>query len=501
MRWGGRTRVHATSAARSSSGPFSRRLARSFAMVAIVATAACILLLLFLVRVANSVHQMQRDEVSIRTALRVAMAVREQYIHAAHTLIIGDASHLDHYAEWVLEVQDGARGLRARIPEHERWRIDRIEQISRDVDALFRTEGLPATLAHDKPRMLTVHAVLEEKISIASADADWLTQVAEGRMSGEHVSTTRTTYAGVLVAGLGIVLLAGLSILSTRKLRAAVLRPLRSLVEAATRIGAGDLSARVGESSDGELGLVGRAFDQMAEQLSEHQRRLITVERMAAIGQLAAGVAHEINNPIGVIRGYLRTMIPEAERDELRRELRILDEEAAACQRIADDLVAYARAPEISRTDVDIGELLSETAERFQASGESLKSPIRVEAEGARLSVDPVRLRQVVQNLLKNAIQAGPKGSPVEVYGHARTSGYFIRVLDRGVGVPSEMLTRIFEPFQSGRINGTGLGLAVCAGILRAHGGHISARARDGGGSEFVVELPHSGREASALHA
>jgi two-component system NtrC family sensor kinase len=488
--------AHDPSVTGVSSGPFSRRLGRSFARVVVVATAACALLLLFLLRVANSVHQMQRDEVAIRTALGVATAIREQYIHAAHTLIIGDKSHLDHYLEWVRKVEDGASELRPRIPDDEQWRVDRIEQISRDMDAVFEEDGVPATLAHDKPRLLKAHATLEEKVAIASADADWLTQVVEGRMSGEHVSTTRTTYAGVVVAGVGIVLLAGLSIVSTRRLRAAVLRPLSSLVEAATRIGAGDLSARVSVSSEGELGLVGRAFDQMAEQLSEHQRRLITIERMAAIGQLAAGVAHEINNPIGVIRGYLRTMIPEAERDELRRELRILDEEAAACQRIADDLVAYARSPELTRAEIDIGDLLSETAERFQASGESHGSPVRVEAEGALVSVDPVRLRQVVQNLLRNAIQAAPKGSPVDVYGHVRTGGYCIRVLDRGVGIPEEMLTRIFEPFQSGRVNGTGLGLAVCTGILRAHGGRISARGREGGGSEFVVDLPTQGESA-----
>ena len=76
-----------------------------------------------------------------------------------------------------------------------------------------------------------------------------------------------------------------------------------------------------------------------------------------------------------------------------------------------------------------------------------------------------------------------------------------MRVLDRGAGIPNDMLTRIFEPFQSGRVNGTGLGLAVCTGILRAHGGQISARAREGGGSEFIVELPRPEGNGSKGHA
>ena len=87
-------------------------------------------------------------------------------------------------------------------------------------------------------------------------------------------------------------------------------------------------------------------------------------------------------------------------------------------------------------------------------------------------------------------MQAAPSGSLIEVCGEASTRGYTIRVLDRGHGVPADLRSRIFEPFVSGRPNGTGLGLAVCNGILRAHGGSIEAHDREGGGSEFVVQLP-----------
>ncbi len=481
-------------------GALGRQLGRSFARVVLVAATASGLLLFLLMRVASSVHQMQLDEGAIRTGLGLATAVREQYIHAAHTFIVGDRSHLDHYQEWVGTVQGRARELRDRVPEQERWRLDRIEAISREMDRIFVQRVVPAVLAQDRSQIMEVHHELEERVTVAANDADLVAQAVEARMSQAHHDATEVTRLAASVAVAGILLLAVLSILSTRNLRNAVLRPLHALAEAVTRIGAGDFTARVSVVAEGELGMVARALDRMAGQLADHQRRLVTSERMAAIGQLAAGVAHEINNPIGVIRGYLRTMIPEAERDELRRELLILDEEAAACQRIADDLIAYARAPEITRAELDMGGLLESTVERFEASGESKGSKVLVQAERAIVSADAVRLRQVLQNLLRNAVQATSAGSTIEVYGEASAGAYTVRVLDRGTGVPEELRARIFEPFLSGRANGTGLGLAVCSGILRAHGGDICARARDGGGSEFVVALPRHDPVAAGDH-
>jgi two-component system, NtrC family, sensor kinase len=457
-----------------------------------VATVVCGLLLFFLTRVAAAVWQMQRGESAIRQGLDLAMAVREQYIHAAHTMIVGDSSHLEHYQAWVQKVHDGASVLRALVPAEQQWRVDRIQDASRAADRLFQDEIVPAVLAGDTARVRAIHQELDERAAVAATDADQVARAVEARMSHAHVDTTRVTYIAGSVALLGILLLAGLAVLSTRNLRAAVLRPLDALADAARRIGRGDFQAKVATLAEGELGLVAKAFDRMAEELLEGQRRLVANERMAAIGQLAAGVAHEINNPIAVIRGYLRTMIPEADRDDLKKELRILDDEAAACQRIADDLVTYARSPEISKTDVDMADLLRQTGERFETSGESKGFRVQIDADRSMLHVDPVRMRQVVQNLLRNSVQASGKGSLVEVRGQVSGESYVIRVLDRGTGIPPELRPHIFEPFMSGRANGTGLGLAVCDGIARAHRGTIEARSRNEGGTEFVVTLPRS---------
>jgi signal transduction histidine kinase len=183
-------------------------------------------------------------------------------------------------------------------------------------------------------------------------------------------------------------------------------------------------------------------------------------------------------------------MLPEAPNENLREELRILDEEAAACQRIADDLLTYARMPELRKELLPTDQLLEETANRFSST--SQRVPVRVDAEPATLQVDPVRLRQVINNLARNAVEAGSPEVAIEGR-RVGTSDYMIRVLDRGPGIGEEAKSRIFEPFFSTRRGGTGLGLAVCSGIVRAHAGSIIAQEREGGGTEIAVTLPTQG--------
>ena len=152
------------------------------------------------------------------------------------------------------------------------------------------------------------------------------------------------------------------------RLRGAVIKPLDRLADAARRFGSGDSRARVGNVGEGEFRALSEAFDAMAEELEAREKRLVESERLAAIGQLAAGVAHEINNPIGIIRGYLKTMGPETPPETLREELQILDEEAAACQSIAEDLVTFARAPDLRRDSFALDTLLADTLRRFRGN-------------------------------------------------------------------------------------------------------------------------------------
>jgi two-component system NtrC family sensor kinase len=242
-----------------------------------------------------------------------------------------------------------------------------------------------------------------------------------------------------------------------------------------------------------ELAMVGVAVNSMLDALIAAEVELVAAERLAAVGRVAAGVAHEINNPIAVIRGYVKTIQSEVTDPALLGELAILDEEAFACQRIAQDLLVYARSPSVDPTPTEASGLLREAASRSEV--ETARADgcpmVHVEAERAVLSVDPVRLRQVVVNLIQNARDSAAD-SPVEVHGARDGDGYRIEVLDRGPGIAKEARERLFEPFFTTRSNGTGLGLAVCFGLVTAHGGSISVEARPGGGSRFIVMLPGS---------
>jgi signal transduction histidine kinase len=294
-----------------------------------------------------------------------------------------------------------------------------------------------------------------------------------------------------------VLLVLALSVGYTIRIRQAVLKPLAVIADSARRFGGGDFSVRVGAIGEGELRAVAEAFDRMVEELQAHERRALETERMAAIGQLAAGIAHEINNPIGIIRGYLKTMSADSPRGQLSEELRILDEEAAACQRIADDLLAYARPPELQASATWMDELIVEVARRVEETDQPHRHHLTVRTQRYEIVVDAGRLRQVLLNLLRNAAHVSPFEASIEIEGRLDGDSYEISVADRGPGVDPQSRTRIFEPFFSKRAGGVGLGLAVCQGIVRAHGGTIAVDDREGGGATFRVRIPivRKGRE------
>lgn len=468
----------------------ARLLALGFGTVSVVAVAMCAVLLVIINDVSQLVSGMRHDEHAIRQGLELATAVREQSMHIAHSLIEADDSHVAHYDEWRAQVRSRSEQLAAFLPSAEQGRLKIIAETTARMHDRFVGVALPAARRGDSGETRRLHREIEALGQAAAEQADALALAVESKMSHAHVLATDSTRLGMLTGGLCVWLIVALSIGFTVRLRAAVLKPLVLLTDAAQRFGRGDFDLRVGHVGQGELGALGRAFDRMTEELARREARLLQSERMAAIGQLAAGVAHELNNPIGIIRGFLKTMSPDSDSATLRAELAILDEEAAHCQRIAEDLLSYARTDVIAADRIQMRTFLEETARRFRESQVASGKSLVVDVEEAPLAGDSARIRQVVLNLLTNASQASPPEAVVTLRGRREANHYRIEVEDHGPGVADGDRQRIFEPFFSKRRGGSGLGLSVALGIVQAHGGRIEVVDAANGGALFRVSLP-----------
>lgn len=466
----------------------ARQLSLGFGSVSALAIAMCGLLISVVYEVAGHVEAMRHDESSIRQGMELASAVRGLSERTAHALIARDSEMPPEYARLRDRVRARIQTLAARLPAEERPHLQKLAQATQRMDNLMTDAMLPATARSDDGAAREAFQQIEGLARDAERHADALAAATTSQMAHAHDHATSSTRLGLLGGGLFALLIVALSVTFTVRLRAVVLQPLKQLTDAALRYGRGDFAFRMHDVGKGELAAVGDAFSRMADELARREARLVHSERMAAIGQLAAGIAHELNNPIGIIRGYLKTMSPEEDAQTLGEELAILDEEATHCQRLAADLLSYARAEELSLEALAMDTFLAEASRRYGVSPAAVA--VRVDAVSATLEVDGARLRQVILNLLNNAAQVSPEGTQVQVVGRVDGADYRIDVVDHGPGVPLEERQRIFEPFYSKRRGGSGLGLAVCEGIVRAHQGSIEVDDAPHGGALFRIRLP-----------
>jgi len=244
-------------------------------------------------------------------------------------------------------------------------------------------------------------------------------------------------------------------------------------------------------------GVMALVFDDLTDK-RRLQEQLIQSEKMSAIGQLLAGVAHDLNNPLASVVGFSDYLnetgaVPEA----LREPLAVIQQEAERAANIVKNLLNFARRQEGERIVTGIRPILNRTLAllRSQLMAHRIETAMVVEPDLPEVEVDPNQLQQVFVNLLNNATQAiaatGEAGH-ITITARHWLDGLAVLVSDDGPGISPEVRARIFEPFFTTKAegHGTGLGLSICQGILREHGGRITAEAAPGRGTTFSVELP-----------
>ena len=245
----------------------------------------------------------------------------------------------------------------------------------------------------------------------------------------------------------------------------------------------------------------------LARDITEQKRtesQLQQAEKLAAMGQLVSGVAHEINNPAAIISGFAQTLLLDDLKPEHREMLQMMYDEATRIGRITSHLLAFARAGSSQRALVDMNDIARRTfaLRSYYLSTLNIAVSLDLDPSEPKIWADASELQQLILNLLINAEQAlvtveGPR--TITVRTHADEGEARLEIADSGPGIPAEVRSKIFDPFFTTKPEGvgTGLGLSICYGIAREHGGRIWVESEPGHGARFGVTLPRDPREDS----
>lgn len=230
-------------------------------------------------------------------------------------------------------------------------------------------------------------------------------------------------------------------------------------------------------------------------------------EKLAAVGRLAAGVVHEINNPLATISACSEALEQRLEEgafdgseavEDLNEYLGLIKSEAFRCKSITTGLLDFSRLRTGDRHPLDVGEILRSSANlvSHQKRGDKIEIDITIDDDLPRINADGGQLQQAVIALATNAIDAMPEGGKLTFRAFAEPRRVAIEIEDNGIGIPTEDLSKVFEPFFTTKEvgKGTGLGLAVCYGIITDHGGRLSVRSTVGKGTTFTIYLPITGK-------
>jgi two-component system NtrC family sensor kinase len=469
----------------------ARRLAIAFTAVLLLFGMALVVTLVALAEIGKAESEVARLDHAKHAGHHAAALVRDQYIHQAHTLIELDDSHLGHYRDAVRATSAAVKHLQAVATDPEERRLAAaIASLAAENDHDFQALVVPSILRGERHTVAELNDRLERIVDQVVTVNEQLNARLEARSdAARRRADTLRGQVGVttwLCFGIAIVLAAIVGVWLTRS----ILGPVGALRAGVKRVAEGDLATRIQVRGKDEFAELATAFNHMAANVTEHQAALVRTQKLASIGQVAAGVAHEINNPLGVILGYTKLLRRQALTPAVLEDLRVIEDEAGQCQRIVKELLDLARPQTLELAPVDLGELAREELSRLDDARRIQGRTLRVEGDGALAIGDAGKLRQVIANLIINAAQATGPGGRVSVESGREGGDALLRVVDDGPGMTDEVRARMFDPFFTTKPDGTGLGLAIAHAIVDAHGGRLEVRTAPGEGTRVTLRLP-----------
>jgi two-component system NtrC family sensor kinase len=305
-----------------------------------------------------------------------------------------------------------------------------------------------------------------------------------------------------------VIAITAVSLIIYLLVKSLVLKPVRQIVAATQHVARGDLSYTINLNKNDEIGELAKSFNEMTRQLAETQRQLYQSDKLASIGRLAAGVAHEINNPLTGVLTYSSYLLKRADaQPEIKDDLEVIVRETKRCREIVKGLLDFARQSPPEKRQISINEVVTQAVRivQNQLAIYHVKLAAELDPHLPLISADVNQIQQILINLFMNASDAiGKAGGTITVVtapadrtwnggngGSEAKDHIQIRITDDGCGIPAQDLNKIFEPFFTTKgQKGTGLGLAVVWGIIEKHSGRIMVESEVGKGTAFTILLP-----------
>ncbi|MBZ0270538.1 HAMP domain-containing protein [bacterium] len=302
-------------------------------------------------------------------------------------------------------------------------------------------------------------------------------------------------YSAATIVGVAFITAIFVFVATLRNIRK-VTRPIVELSRAADAVAGGRTDVEVPVNGASEIALLAESFNSMVRRLADSRAQLVQADKLAAIGQLAGGVAHEINNPLAVIFGFAQVLDRRiAASDPLRMPVDSILREAERCRNLVQELVTFSRTAKKTRDRIDVNEIIERSLILLETRAKSQHVAINREfgADLPHVDANRTQFEQILVNLGTNAFDAMPNGGILILRTLADDSGaVVVEVSDTGTGIESDVVRHVFDPFFTTKEvgKGTGLGLSLVYEIVQQHGGRIDLDTEIGRGTTFRISLP-----------
>ena len=418
----------------------------------------------------------------------VSQSFESQWKNLNYYVVLSDEKEMENFSQKFELINKHVKSLANSSPKFTAW-YDGYVSLNELVENSIKSgsrEKLFEIYSNDlTPRSQSLRNTLSDQIEYRSGLLDDL----EKRI--KHLNRIIVVFS-IVFAVLAIMIGGLMSIVIFRSIS----RPLSLLQEGARMIGEGKLDYQIPVTSQDEIGKLAQSFNKMVNDLRNMQLQIIQMDRMSSIGQLAGGVAHEINNPLTGVLGQAQLLLEKLSADHpCRKAVERIESAAQRCRRIVRALLDFAREKNYNFNACDVDKMLEETLDFTKTEMDSKNISL---IKNVDAGLPPVRasfghIQQVFLNIVTNAIQAIPKGGTISVGAMQKDGMIEIRFKDNGMGIKKENLNHVFDPFFTTKDigQGTGLGLTISYGIIQRHQGDIIAESEgEGKGAAFVIRLP-----------